>query len=36
MPTPVEVKALGNYRLQVKYSDGVEGVVDDPRGIKRK
>ena len=28
MLTPVEVKALDNYRLWVKYSDGVEGVVD--------
>ena len=25
---PVEVKALPNYKLWVKYSDGVEGVVD--------
>ena len=28
MPTPIEVKALDDYRLRVKYSDGVEGVVD--------
>ena len=28
MLTPVEVKALDNYRLWVKYSDGVEGIVD--------
>jgi hypothetical protein len=25
---PVEVKALPNYRLWVKYSDGIEGNVD--------
>ena len=28
MPRPTEVKALANYRLYVKYSDGAEGVVD--------
>jgi len=28
MPAPIEVKALDNYELWVKYSDGVEGVVD--------
>jgi len=28
MPTPIEVRALDNYRLWVKYSDGIEGVVD--------
>jgi hypothetical protein len=28
MPKPIEVKALDDYRLRVKYSDGVEGVVD--------
>jgi len=28
MPRAVEVKPLNNYRLWVKYSDGVEGVVD--------
>ncbi len=28
MPAPIEVKPLENYRLWVKYSDGVEGVVD--------
>ena len=27
-PKPVEVKALEGYRLWIKYSDGVEGVVD--------
>jgi len=27
-PKPVEVKALQGYRLWIKYSDGVEGVVD--------
>lgn len=25
---PVEVKALSDYRLWVKYSDGAEGIVD--------
>jgi len=28
MPIPIEVKPLDNYRLWVKFSDGVEGVVD--------
>jgi hypothetical protein len=28
MPTPTEVKPLDNYRLWIKYSDGVEGIVD--------
>jgi hypothetical protein len=28
MPTPIEVRALDNYRLWVKYSDGDQGVVD--------
>ncbi len=28
MPRPIEVKPLENYRLWVKFSDGVEGVVD--------
>lgn len=28
MPTPVAVKALDGYRLWVRFSDGVEGVVD--------
>ncbi len=28
MPRPIEVKPLENYRIWVKYSDGVEGVVD--------
>lgn len=28
MPVPVEVKALENYKLWIRYSDGVEGVVD--------
>ncbi|MDZ7291498.1 MAG: DUF2442 domain-containing protein [candidate division KSB1 bacterium] len=28
MPRPIEVKSLDNYRLWVKYSDGVEGIVD--------
>lgn len=28
MPTPVEVKALERYRIWVKYSDGIEGIVD--------
>jgi hypothetical protein len=27
-PTPVEVKPLDDYKLWIKYSDGVEGVVD--------
>lgn len=28
MPKLIEVKPLENYRIWVKYSDGVEGVVD--------
>jgi hypothetical protein len=28
MPIPVEVKALDRYRLWLRYSDGVEGIVD--------
>ena len=28
MPTPVEVRPLDGYRLWIRYSDGVEGVVD--------
>lgn len=28
MPVPVAVKALENYRLWVRFSDGVEGTVD--------
>mgnify|MGYP001580369512 CR=1 FL=1 len=28
MPTPIEVKPLEKYQLWVKYSDGIEGVVD--------
>lgn len=28
MPIPVEVKPLDNYRLWIKFSDGVEGIVD--------
>jgi len=28
MPKPTEVRPLDNYRIWVKYSDGVEGVVD--------
>lgn len=28
MPVPTEVKPLDNYRLWVKFSDGVEGIVD--------
>ncbi|MCL0048681.1 DUF2442 domain-containing protein [Dehalococcoidia bacterium] len=28
MAAPTEVKALDNYRLCVKFSDGVEGIVD--------
>ena len=27
-PKPVEVKPLEGYRLWIRYSDGVEGVVD--------
>ena len=28
MLKPVEVKPLDNYRLWIKYSDGVQGIVD--------
>ncbi len=28
MPTPTDVKPLDNYRIWVKYSDGVEGIAD--------
>ena len=28
MPKPVEVKPLDSYRLGIKFSDGVEGIVD--------
>ena len=28
MPRPVQVKPLENYRLWVKFSDGVEGTID--------
>ena len=28
MPTPVEVKALANYRIWLRYDDGTEGEVD--------
>ncbi|MBC8248131.1 MAG: DUF2442 domain-containing protein [Anaerolineales bacterium] len=28
MPIPIEVKPLDNYRLWVKFSDGVEGIAD--------
>ena len=28
MLKPVEVKALANYKLYIKYEDGVEGEVD--------
>ncbi len=28
MPKLIEVKPLENYRIRVKYSDGVEGEVD--------
>jgi len=28
MPTPLEVKPLDNYRLWIKFSDGVEGIVE--------
>lgn len=28
MPKPIEVKPLENYRIQVEFSDGVEGIVD--------
>jgi len=28
MVKPVELKPLDNYRLWIKYSDGIEGIVD--------
>ena len=28
MPIPTEVRPLDGYRLWIKYSDGVEGIVD--------
>ena len=28
MTVPIEVKPLDNYRLWVRFSDGVEGIVD--------
>jgi len=28
IPVPVEVLPLKNYRLNIKFSDGVQGVVD--------
>ncbi len=28
LPTITEVKPLANYRLEVKFSDGVQGTVD--------
>jgi hypothetical protein len=28
MPKPVELKPLDNYRLLVRYDDGVEGIAD--------
>lgn len=28
MPTPVEVKALANYRIRLRYDDGTAGEVD--------
>ena len=28
MPKPVEVKPLNDYRLRIKFSDGIEGIVD--------
>ena len=28
MPRPIQVKPLENYRLWVKFSDGVEGIAD--------
>ena len=28
MPKPTEVRPLDNYRIWIKYSDGIEGVVD--------
>ena len=28
MPRPIEVKALANYRIWLRYDDGIEGEVD--------
>ena len=28
MTGPIKVKPLDNYKLWVKYSDGIEGIVD--------
>ena len=28
MPLPVEVRALPNYQLWIRYSDGIEGIAD--------
>ena len=28
MPRPIEVKAGENYQIWIKYSDGIQGVVD--------
>ena len=28
MPKPVQVKALANYRVWLRYDDGAEGTVD--------
>jgi len=28
MPAPTEVRPLDNYRIWIKFSDGVEGVAD--------
>ncbi len=28
MPRPIQVKPLGSYQLWVRFSDGVEGIVD--------
>lgn len=28
LPKPVEVKSLANYRIWLRYSDGIEGEVD--------
>lgn len=28
MVNPVEVKALSKYKIQVKYTDGIEGIID--------
>jgi Protein of unknown function (DUF2442) len=28
MPTPIEVKALADYRIWLRYDDGAEGEVD--------